>query len=210
MSQKTCEVIFSGRLVEGAPLEKVKANVAALFKVEVAKVERLFSGGAVVIKKGVDAATAKKYQMALHKAGALCKVVDRAAVARKAPAGGNTAAPAAPTPATPRSPAPTASSVQKSVVMAPPKGLGELSAAGVDAPGTTLVEQREVAAPQIDTSGLSMDQVGAELVEHEEVPELQVDIADLSMGEAGEVLAEEKPFVPLQVDTSSLSLDDPA
>ena len=54
MSEKTFEVVFQGQLVEGAALEKVKANVAALFKVDVAKVERLFTGATVSIKKGVD------------------------------------------------------------------------------------------------------------------------------------------------------------
>ena len=210
MSQDTFEVVFSGKLVEGAAAEQVKANVAALFKVEVAKVERLFSGAQVAIKKGVDEATAKKYQLALHKAGAITQVVNRAA---------------APTPSAPRPAAPAAAAVaprvedpvdsaaasglQKSVVKAPPPGLGELAGANIDAPGTTLVEHQEVAPPQIDTSALHMDQVGVELVEHQEVPPPQVDTSALSMGVPGEILAEEEPVEPLEVDLSEMTLDEP-
>jgi hypothetical protein len=41
MSETRYDVVFSGKLVEGAAVDQVKANVARLFKVEVAKVERL-------------------------------------------------------------------------------------------------------------------------------------------------------------------------
>ncbi len=209
MSQKTFDVVFSGKLVEGAALEKVKANVAALFKVEVAKVGRLFSGGAVPIKKGVDAATAKKYQMALLKAGAICKVVDRSAATARPVSAAAKPSTRAPSPASTAASSQAAAELQRSVVKAPPKSLGELGAAQIDAPGVTLVEHQEVPPPQIDTSALSVDQVGADLTEHEEVPELQVDLSTFSVGEVGESLGEEQPFVPLEVDTSSMALEEP-
>ena len=85
MSQNTFEVVFKGKLVEGAEADQVKARVAALFKVDVSKVERLFSGATVSIKKGVDEQTAKKYQLALQKAGAITTVVNRAAAEVEAP-----------------------------------------------------------------------------------------------------------------------------
>ena len=83
MSGNTFAVVFSGKIAAGASADRVKANVAKLFKVEVAKVERLFTGARVAIKKGLDEATAKKYQMALAKAGAICDVVKVAAPAAK-------------------------------------------------------------------------------------------------------------------------------
>jgi hypothetical protein len=174
MSQKTFDVVFSGELLEGAPLEKVKANVAALFKVEVAKVERLFSGATVAIKTGLDEQTATKYQMVLKKAGAICQVVNRAAApaVAKPVAAAPTAAKAAPD-ATGESSA--ALGLQKSVVKKPPQGVGEFDGANIDAAGTVLVEHQGVPEPQIDTSELSLDQVGAELTEHEEVAVPQVD-----------------------------------
>ncbi len=215
MGQNTFEVVFSGKLVEGAVLEQVKARVAAMFKVEVAKVERLFSGATVSIKKGLDEATAKKYQMALHKAGAVCRIVDRAAATlAKTPAARPVAAQPAARPKAAPAQAVTGNAaaklgLQKSVVKAPPQGLGELGGAHIDAPGTTLVEHQEIPEPQIDTTGLSLDQVGVELSAHEEIPEPQVDISALSLGEAGEALGEEKPFEELEIDVSALDLDEP-
>ena len=203
MSDKTFEVVFNGKLVEGAAPEKVKANVAALFKVEVAKVERLFSGATVAIKKGLDEATAKKYQMALHKAGAITAVVNRAA-AQVAPKPAAQAAPKA-------KPAAKSSSdvgLQKSVVKQAPGSLGELGAANLDAPGTVLVEHEHIPEPQIDTSSLSVAQQGGDLVEHVEVPEPEYDISAFTLGEEGEALGEETPFEPKEVDTSALSMDD--
>ena len=216
MSDKTFEVVFNGKLVEGADPAKVKANVAALFKVEVTKVERLFSGATVSIKKGVDEATAKKYQMALHKAGAITGVVNRAAkAAEPAAAPQATARPAAPK-ATPKPAAPAAEAtsaaavgLQKSVVKQAPADVGDLAGADIDAPGTLLVEHQDIPPPQIDTSALSMDFPGAELVEHEEVAEPEFDLSGISMGPEGETLGEETPFEPLEVDTGAMSMDEP-
>jgi hypothetical protein len=198
MSDNTFEVIFSGELSAGVVPEQVKGNVAALFKVEVAKVERLFSGATVAIKKGLDEATAKRYQQALLRAGAICQVVERAAV------------PPADSPAPPVvEEDSSALGLQKSVVKAAPTGLGELEGASVDAPGVTLVEHQEVAAPQIDTSKLSLEQADTELPQHEEVVAPQVDVSALSMGEPGEILVEAEPVEELEVELGELSMDEP-
>lgn len=214
MSQKTFEVVFSGKLVEGAAPQKVKANVAALFKVEVAKVERLFSGATVSIKKGLDEATAKKYQLALHRAGAITRVVNRAAQ----PAAPRAAA-AKPAPKQRAAPPPQAAvkkggsaadvGLQKSVVKQAPAGVGELAGTHIDVPGTVLVAHQEIPPPNIDTSGLSMDKAGAELIEHEVVPEPDFDLAGLTLGAEGEAIGKETPFVPLKVDVSAMSMDKP-
>jgi hypothetical protein len=205
MSQDTFEVVFSGKLVEGAVPEQVKAKVAAMFKVEVAKVERLFSGASVSIKKGIDEPTAKKYQMALQQAGAICQVVNHAAVPATVIA--DPVVPAAAAAAPPLSS--TELGLQKSVVKALPSGLGELGGVSIDEPGIILVEHQEAAVPQIDTDGLSMDPIGVELSEHETVAEPEVDISGLSMGEVGEVFGEEEPVEPLDVDTGALVMDEP-
>lgn len=215
MSQKTFEVVFSGKLVEGAVLEQVKANVAAMFKVEVAKVERLFSGATVSIKKGLDEATAKKYLMALSRAGAVCQVVNRAAVAEKpassAPSSANAAAKAAPPPKAAAAKSSVTSvelGLQKSVVKESPQGVGELGAASIDDPGTILVEHQDIPVPEIDTHDLSLDQPGVALSEHEEVVAPQVDVSAFSMSEVGEILGEEKPFEELDVDLGEMSMDE--
>lgn len=209
MSQNTFEVVFSGELSEGVTLEQVKSNVAALFKVEVAKVERLFSGATVSIKKGLDEASAKKYQVALMRAGAVCRVVNHAAAPAAPAASPSPVSVAAPVQAAPEASDSSALGLQKSVVKAPPQGLGELSGVSVDAPGITLVEHQDLPVPQIDTSGLSMDRTGAELVEHKEVVAPQVDVSDLSMGEAGETLVEAEPVEEFEADISGISMDEP-
>lgn len=207
MSGNTFAVVFAGRIAEGASVEQVKGNVAKLFKVEVAKVERLFSGAKVALKKGLDEATAKKYQMALAKAGALCEVVKVAATAQKS------------SPAPQAKSTPTASALHpeqkdiagltKSVVKPAPTELGGLASVTLEQPGAVLVEHQEVAPLQVDTGGLSLDAPGATLVEHEEVAAPEVDTSALSVAEPGVELGKEEAVAPLQVDLSGMSMDEP-
>jgi len=222
MSGKTFAVVFSGKLVEGASVERVKGNVAKLFKVEVAKIERLFSGARVVIKKGLDEATAKKYQIALAKAGALCGVVNAAAATAQP------VKPPAPQPGTPvtmsaavstagsvsggrSAPATqnTASGLTKSVVKEAPGSLGDLADAILDAPGAVLVQHQDVAPPKLDLSGLSMDQPGTILGEHKEVAPPTVDLSGISMAGPGADIGKAEEVQDLAVDLSGLSMDEP-
>jgi hypothetical protein len=223
MSGKTFAVVFSGKLVEGASVERVKQNVAKLFKVEVTKIERLFSGARVAVKKGIDEATAKKYQLALRKAGAICAVVDLAKAAGTAAASAKVKPSTATAPgerttqatrtagkAPPISQAtPEGVGLPKSVVKPAPKSFGELKSATVDEPGVVLVRHRETPPPQIDTAGLSVDQPGAVLTEHEDVPEPVVDIRGISMAEAGADIGTVSKQRELDVDISGLSMDEP-
>jgi len=220
MSDKTFAVVFSGKVVEGVSVDRVKGNVAKLFKVEVAKIDRLFSGARVVIKKGLDEATAKKYRMALAKAGALCDVVNAAAKSRSAtPAAKRPVAAAqaarapAARPAARQQNAPESgksnAGLIKYVVKEAPGGLGEFANVRLDAPGTELVQHQEVAPPKVDVSGLSMDQPGAILGEHEEVAPPQVDISSISMAEPGTDIGKAEEVPELAVDVSGLSMDEP-
>lgn len=68
------QVVFSGEIAKGQHIEKVKRNLASLYKVEVKKIERLFSGHALAIKKDVDYKTAMKYKSTFEKAGAICNI----------------------------------------------------------------------------------------------------------------------------------------
>ena len=54
-------IIFRGTIAEGCDLAEVKRKLAVLYKVEVAQVERLFSGQPVTLKKHADYQTAMKY-----------------------------------------------------------------------------------------------------------------------------------------------------
>ncbi len=68
-------LIFHGKIIDGASLDEVKSNVARLFKTNAAKTEALFSGKKIVIKKNLDAESTKKYLAILKKAGAVIKAV---------------------------------------------------------------------------------------------------------------------------------------
>ncbi len=68
------EVIFQGKVVPGAELSEVRQNLGRMFKADEAKLNALFSGKTVVIKSGLDQATAQKYLAALTKAGAQAEI----------------------------------------------------------------------------------------------------------------------------------------
>ncbi|MFC1551473.1 hypothetical protein ACFL6P_02790 [Candidatus Latescibacterota bacterium] len=74
MENVSYNLIFHGVFADGHDAETVRKNIADLFKVSDKKVERLFSGSAVTVKKNVDHATALKYQTAFKNAGALCSI----------------------------------------------------------------------------------------------------------------------------------------
>lgn len=61
MSANQYRIVFDGELVPDVPLETVKANLAQLFKSDVAQIERLFGNGTVNIKRDLGEAAAKRY-----------------------------------------------------------------------------------------------------------------------------------------------------
>ncbi len=73
------EVLFSGEVYRGADRVVVKRNLALLFNEDPLKIEQLFTGRSVVLKNGLDKKSAEQYQVALAKAGAVCKIRDRSA-----------------------------------------------------------------------------------------------------------------------------------
>jgi len=74
MSDARFHIVFSGKLVGGADLATVKSNLGRLFKMDSARVEKLFSGQPVVIKKDADQATAMKFRALMKQAGAECEI----------------------------------------------------------------------------------------------------------------------------------------
>lgn len=195
MTGETFDIVFAGRLAEGADPALVRANLAKLFKTEPAKVEHLFSGQRVSIKKGVDAATARQYQTALGRAGALAEIVAARALAP-------TAAPAAVSAvarAKAGGPAETPPAARRETPpIAPDYTVAE--------PGAMLVEARPVPPAQIDTAHLSLADVGADLVEHRPVAAPDYDLSAFGLAPPGSLLVEPRPVPPAHIDTSALSL----
>lgn len=75
MAEERFDLMFRGDIVLGQPIAAVKERLQQLFKADAGKIEQLFSGRPVAIKRGLDRATAQKYQQVLHKAGALVEMV---------------------------------------------------------------------------------------------------------------------------------------
>lgn len=70
MSQARFKIVFSGELMPAAQLDEVKANLARLFKSDNAKINSLFSGAPVALKRDLGEDEAEKYLAALQRAGA--------------------------------------------------------------------------------------------------------------------------------------------
>lgn len=74
MSAQQFDVFFRGDIVAGQTIVEVKERLANLFKLELAQVEPLFSGRPTAIRRNLDEATAKKYEQALLKIGAVVEL----------------------------------------------------------------------------------------------------------------------------------------
>jgi hypothetical protein len=72
MNASRYKVIFTGKITEGHQLEDVKSRIGLLFNLGEEKIERLFPGHPVLLRKNVDCKTAKRYQNVFEKAGAIC------------------------------------------------------------------------------------------------------------------------------------------
>src|SRR6187431_1959690 len=74
MSAPQFDIIFRGDIVFGHQLAEVKLKLQQLFKADAAKIDSLFSGRPVPLKRNMDEATAQKYRDALIKAGAMVEI----------------------------------------------------------------------------------------------------------------------------------------
>jgi len=75
MSEDRYRILWTGEVLEKKDVQQVKQNLAALFKVDVSKVEDFFTGRRDTVKRNIDYETALKYQRALERAGAVCRIV---------------------------------------------------------------------------------------------------------------------------------------
>ena len=195
MATGNYRVIFSGKIIEHADIDMVKNNVARVFSLPPERIEKLFSGKRIVLKKDIDQATAERYQTTLQRAGALCEVVT-----------------------TPQdNPEPKTQQAAMSVAE-PGSQIGEhheVAAAKIDtsdldmaAPGITLVESQSVPEANIDTGDIDMAEVGIILAEPKEFVEADINTSGLDMAEAGVVLVEAEEFLQAEFDLQGLSMDE--
>jgi hypothetical protein len=200
------DIYFAGELVDGFAEPQVRDSLAALFKAGEDTLEKLFSGKAIAIKRGVDEATASRYRGAMRKAGAVVSI--REAIADK------------PSTATSTNPAPTMS-------MAPlgseilneeeraPDAHAEVDTSGIKMENTFMGDEAPPASAvpsPPDTSHLSLvgedDDSDIPHIEYGRTP-LKPETDHLTIAQAGEEIPNLPPTeTPLDPDTSALSLAD--
>lgn len=201
MTDKRYNIVFEGELVAGADPGAVRQNLARLFRMDEAKVETLFSGKRVVLKKDADQATAMKFRAALKQAGAQCRML---VVGEPEP------------PATPSAPAPAPAGAQEKAASAPPAPAESSPAPSADqgAPAAADGDLETVGTIRTGGTGFSGPFVvapsGTDLADKKSEEEAAApDISHLSMAPPGEELEELPRYrEAVNPDISHLSMVD--
>lgn len=224
MEQDRYDIVFSGELMDGFAHEQVSANLEKLFKSPAATIAKLMSGATVVVKRGTDLDTARKYLMAMQKAGAVASMRpaesappvalqpdNQASQVAGAPAAATTSAPA---PATTGdlSLAPPGSDVlreeERTVVTATEVSTDHIKLASTFA----APEESAPPPPAPDTSHISVAEVGADVLPERDntPPPPPPDTSALDIAEPGAMLGSEEVSIPLpEPDLSHISLSPP-
>ncbi len=197
-------VVCTGELVEGANPREVTANLARLFKTDPARIEILFSGKRFVIKKDLDEKTAKAYQLAMEKAGAVAHVLEQTTDEEPDKSGAAGAVEArSDTP----SPGPGTASDAEMPPSGPETAAGTAGRTSGPEPGEPLGAPKQVTETTVDTSHLTLAEVGVTLGEARQVNPPNYDLSGLELAPLGEDLTDPVEHQPeVQFDTSHLTL----
>jgi pyruvate/2-oxoglutarate dehydrogenase complex dihydrolipoamide acyltransferase (E2) component len=204
MTTPEFDIIFRGDIVLGHQLADVKLKLQQLFKVDAAKVDSLFTGRPVPLKRKLDEATANKYREVLFKAGAQVELSPSQASATP-----NTVRPEA----APSQPA-GAAAVAASTTAAPSSSGPQWTLAPVGADLLPAAMRPAAPAPvSVDISGLSVrDQTGniLDAAERQPDPVPQVDVPNLDVAELGATLADENhlPLPMVEIDLDDWEIAD--
>ncbi len=196
MSEQQYDIIFRGDIVLGQQLADVKLRLQQLFKADAAKIDSLFSGRPVPLKRSLDLSSAQKYRDALINAGAQVELVASVNAAVVAPVINKPVATAASTaipPATNKTPEQQAPQTQT---------IGNWSLAPVGTYLLPVTDKPAVVQSNIDTSAISLRPEGGNLLDvSEQAPAITapVIVPDFRLAEVGAdlVRAEEKVALPL-------------
>lgn len=219
MSDITYDIYFTGQIIDGYLEAAVKKNLAKLFNASPEKINAMFSGKPVLLKKGLNKESAQKFAAVMKKAGA--KVVAKS----------HGDSQSKPKPATQDSD--NASNVTQSAPTYSDDAAFSVAAKGSDVinpdeyhtPEPVQVDTSSLSAegnygplesdttpppPAPDTSHISTAEVGSTLDESETIEAIDIpNLDDLNItAMEGELLKEEeKPkTTPVEVDTSGLSV----
>lgn len=217
MAEDVYDIVFSGELVKNVDLASAKQNVGKLFKMDGPKLDALFSGKAIVLKRGLNFETATKYRVAIKKAGALVNVVEQKKPEAPKPSPGkavfgeqaSTSTP--PLPVVEETPAPSENKVPTAPTNTATSGL---SMAPVGSDMIDSGDRKTVAAVQVDTSSISVQDMGGDLLQESEKRthesrDFAFDGMDVAPVGADVLRADERETVEaVQVDISGLSVSD--
>ncbi len=174
MSQQF-RLVFSAELVEGQHAAVVKKRLAAVLKLDEERMDVLFSGKSVVVKKAADEQTAARFSEVFKKAGAKLRVI---AVHEESAESAPAVSPQDPTPATP----------------------GSLDVLPVGADMLTSDERPEAVETDVDTSHLSVQ--GAVFAVDEPVEaDTGPNVDHISLAELGAQIGDESEIVIAEIDT---------
>jgi len=198
------QLMFRGEILDGQHEAVVKKRLAQLLNIDDDRVQRLFAGEPVVIKKDVDRTTAARYQAEFKKAGARLRVT------------GDAAADPADTPADADSTAEDPTIADPGAMMSdaddePPPAAPDTSHLSVAETGSDLLEEEHRAEevvldvdPDFDLAapGTDMGQITADAVDVEIDPDFTVAPPGADMDES------EKSAPPAPPDTTHINLED--
>lgn len=175
-------LVFRGEVLEGQHKAVVKQRLGAVLKLDGAKLDALFTGKAVTIRKDTDSDTAARFEIAFKRAGARLRVV---------PVALTEAPPEAPSEKRPTSAVPSATRAVAATDPAFP--LAPL--------GALLAEPRPPApALVVDVSHLTLAAPGTVLGTPSPVTALAPDVSHLSVAVLGTDLAVPAPPWPAAPD----------
>lgn len=215
-----CSVIFRGDIVLGKNLVDVKQKLAQLFKVDDARIERLFTGKPVPLKANTSLAQAKKYQAILNQVGVVTAIIDNSAASTKKVSEKPTAkktttfsiAPIINSGANATASVETATSPKTASTKVAPTTVFSLAPAGSD----LLDNKQQASVAPVDTAHLSLSPQEGNIVKEDErlapLPAtIDIDSLEWDIADAGEILlkeSEREQIEPLDIDTDDLSISD--
>ena len=213
-SESKYNLIFKGELVKSVDLETAKKNISQLFKVNGPKLDALFSGKSVTLKKGLDFETANKYRVAIKKAGARVDLVEQDSTPKQAPTTQSTKAIFK----VDDSPVQSQASEKSSPAFeteSPTIESTPLSPQSDSLNPTTVNTVESVIAQQVDFNtqeSIDLSPLGASLSDEKSEDSLPViDVSDISLREMEGNLVddEERPSLPLMdVNTAEFDMAD--
>ena len=178
------DVVFRGQVVKNIELTQVKNNLVKLFKSSPEAVERLFGGKEVTIRKGLDYASAMKYQSALKAAGALALIKELNDQTEKE--------------------AQVKTGQSSSVTQSKP----EVKVQAAEKVSSTSATVASIPEEPVNPEEVSIAAVGAQILPPKVYQQREVDTSEYSLAEAGErILPEKAPEEFPQPSIDHLSLE---